>query len=229
MTGQADPIQSDGRNRLNPRRRPHRVVLRLIAYIVLLAAGLAAGGFLRFADTVAGLQPPQTPAADAIVVLTGGYQRIDQAINLLENGTGRRLLISGVHPGTTAERIREMTRAPESLFDCCVDIGYDAIDTVGNALETARWAKKNGFANVLVVTNNYHMPRSLFELHRIDPDTRYSAYPIVNSDLKSGNWLTRPDVVRAMLSEYVKLAGAVLRAHIFPPDETSLRSAKTGE
>jgi hypothetical protein len=38
-------------------------------------------------------------------VLTGGTQRIDQAVNLLETGTGQRLLISGVHPDTSAARI----------------------------------------------------------------------------------------------------------------------------
>jgi uncharacterized SAM-binding protein YcdF (DUF218 family) len=226
MIDDANPVESANKVALNPRRRPYRVALRMSAYILLLLAGLTAGGFLRFADTVAGLETPKSPEADAIVVLTGGSQRIEQAVSLLESGTGQRLLISGAHPGTSASRIREMTRAPEGLFDCCVDIGYDAIDTVGNALETARWAKNHGFKSILVVTNNYHMPRSLFELHRVDPNTRYIAYPIVNSDLKTANWMAKPDVVRAILSEYVKLAGAFVRATFLPPDETSLRSTR---
>ncbi len=95
---------------------------------------------------MAGLTPPEKPKADAVVVLTGGTQRIDQAVNLLETGTGQRLLISGVHPDTSAARIREMTRAPQSLFVCCVDLGYDAIDTVGNALETAKWSMHTSIA-----------------------------------------------------------------------------------
>ena len=210
-----------------PRRPFYRTLLRIVAYLALVAACLAIGGFLHFADTVAKLMPPAKPKADAIVVLTGGNQRIDQAVNLLETGTGRRLLISGVHPDTSAARIREMTRAPQSLFVCCVDIGYDAIDTVGNALETARWVKEHGYREVLVVTSNYHMPRSLMELHRIDPDTHYIGYPIVYTDLRSENWLTMPEVVKAMLSEYVKLAGATVRAHLLSPDTASLRSGKS--
>jgi uncharacterized SAM-binding protein YcdF (DUF218 family) len=224
MTQTTNAIRGPEKGSVNPRRRPHRVVLRIAGFVVLVVAGIAAGGFLRFADTVAGLEPPAEPKADALVVLTGTSQRIDQAISLLEAGTGHRLLISGVHPGTTAARIRGMTRAPQSLFDCCIDIGYDAIDTVGNALETSRWAKAHGYREVLVVTNNYHMPRSLFELHRVDPETRYTGYPIINSDLKRSNWMANPDVVRAMLSEYLKLAGASLRAYLSWGDDASLRS-----
>ncbi|MCD2175689.1 YdcF family protein [Rhizobium sp. C4] len=216
----------EGRGAWQSTRPIHRVFLRRLSYVVLIIVGLLFGGFLRFADTVAGLLPPEKPKADAVVVLTGGTQRIDQAVNLLETGTGQRLLISGVHPDTSAARIREMTRAPQSLFVCCVDLGYDAIDTVGNALETAKWVRAHKYRRVLVVTSNYHMPRSLLELHRIDPETQYVGYPIVYTDLKSENWMAMPEVVKAMVSEYVKLVGATIRAHLFTPDTSSLRSGK---
>ncbi|MET3615917.1 uncharacterized SAM-binding protein YcdF (DUF218 family) [Rhizobium aquaticum] len=218
--------QRDSRGTWQPARPIYRVFLRRLSYVVLILAGLLFGGFLRFADAVAGLTPPEKPKADAVVVLTGGTQRIDQAVNLLETGTGQRLLISGVHPDTSAARIREMTRAPQSLFVCCVDLGYDAIDTVGNALETAKWVNAHKYRRVLVVTSNYHMPRSLLELHRIDPETQYIGYPIVYTDLKSENWMAMPEVVKAMVSEYVKLLGATIRAHLFTPDTSSLRSRK---
>ena len=216
----------EGRGAWHTTRPIYRVFLRRLSYVVLLLVGLLFGGFLRFADTVAGLTPPEKPKADAVVVLTGGTQRIDQAVNLLETGTGQRLLISGVHPDTSAARIREMTRAPQSLFVCCVDLGYDAIDTVGNALETAKWVHAHKYRRILVVTSNYHMPRSLLELHRIDPETQYVGYPIVYTDLKSENWMAMPEVVKAMVSEYVKLVGATVRAHLFTPDRSSLRSMK---
>ena len=58
------------------------------------------------------------------------------------------------------------------------------------------------------------MPRSLLELHRIDPKTHYVGYPVVNSDLKASNWMGKPDVVRAMLFEYVKLVGTTAKAHL---------------
>ncbi len=145
------------------------------------------------------------------MVLTGGYQRIDQAVELLREGAGNRLLISGVHPTTTRTQIRKMTQSPADLFSCCVDIGYDAIDTIGNAREAANWIHSRGYKSVLVVTNNYHMPRSLAELKYVDPATEFIPYPVVNSDLKTQNWFTNPNALRTMLYEYCKVLLAGVR------------------
>ena len=104
-----------------------------------------------------------------------------------------------------------MTQAPSDLFECCVDIGSDALDTTGNANEISRWIHDNGFDTVLVVTNNYHMPRSLHELRRVDPVTDFVPYPVVSSDLTRRAWFTEPDVLRTMMAEYVKMVAANLR------------------
>jgi uncharacterized SAM-binding protein YcdF (DUF218 family) len=193
-----------------PRRGPIRRMLRWGGFTCVLATALLFVGFLRFADSVTTLKPPAEPKADAIVVLTGGYQRIDQAVALLEKGAGKRLLISGVHPSTTPGQIRKTTSAPVALFNCCVDIGYDAIDTIGNAQEASNWIHAKGYKSVLVVTNNYHMPRSLAELSYVDAETQFIPYPVVNSDLKTRAWFTDPNALRVMLAEYAKvlLAGA---------------------
>jgi len=192
--------------------RPARLVVRFVLAAILLAAVAGMGGFLYFAETVAALETPREAKADAIVVLTGGYQRIDRAIDLLKQGAGRRLLISGVNPATSGNQIRKLTQSSSALFECCVDMGYEAVDTIGNANETARWISDHQFRRVLVVTNNYHMPRSLLELRAVDPQTEFIAYPVVNSDLKNGNWLHQPVVMKAMLSEYLKYSLARLRA-----------------
>lgn len=194
-----------------PRKRSLlRRFLRWGGFAAIILAAVIFGGFLRFVDSVTTLKPPSEPKADAIVVLTGGYQRIDQAVDLLRQGAGKRLLISGAHPTTTPLQIRRMTQGPADLFSCCVDIGYDALDTIGNAREAANWIHSKGYRSVLVVTNNYHMPRSLSELKYVDPVTDFIPYPVVNSDLKSKNWFSDPNAVRVMLAEYgkVMLAGA---------------------
>lgn len=197
------------------RRRQSRSLLRKVlrrGFFVLLAfLTVFIAGFLQFADTVASLQPPATPKADAIVVLTGGFQRIDQAVDLLKLGAGKRLLISGVHPSTTRSQIRRNTQSSADLFKCCVDIGHAAIDTIGNATETSLWIRNRGYRTILVVTNNYHMPRSLLELRRARPETEFIAYPVVNSDLKTTNWLRNPLVLKAILLEYGKYSVATLR------------------
>ena len=210
------------------RMRPVRRFVRVLLALIVIAAFAGILGFLQFAETVAEMEAPRDPKADAIVVLTGGYQRIDRAIGLLKQGAGERLLISGVNPTTSGNQIRKLTQTTSALFECCVDMGYEAVDTIGNANETARWISDHQFRRVLVVTNNYHMPRSLLELTASDPQTDFIAYPVVNSDLRNGNWLRQPDVMKAMLSEYLKYCLARIRAFTGARSWSGLRGDMTG-
>ena len=210
------------------RKGPVRILVRVVLALILLAGAAGTAGFLHFAETVAALEAPRAPRADAIVVLTGGYQRIDRAIDLLKSGAGERLLISGANPATSGNLLRKLTQSSSALFECCVDMGYEAVDTIGNANETARWISDHQYRRVLVVTNNYHMPRSLLELKVSDPQTEFIAYPVVNSDLRNGNWLREPGVVKAMLSEYLKYCLARLRAFAGARSWSGLRGDMTG-
>lgn len=226
QTTERTGLDEDGLRRPLARRHVGRVrqAVRAIFYLLLFMAGLTLIAFLYFADQVASLQPPQDPKADAIVVLTGGFQRIDQAVDLLKSGAGGRLLISGVHPSTTSTQIRRNTQSPPDLFQCCVDLGRDAIDTIGNANETAGWIRSNGYQTILVVTNNYHMPRSLLELRRANPGISFIAYPVVNSDLKSTNWLRNPMVLKAILLEFAKFSVATARDALGAHSASGLRT-----
>jgi uncharacterized SAM-binding protein YcdF (DUF218 family) len=210
------------------RRRRSRSLLRKFLrrgfFVLLVFLAIFTAGFLQFADTVASLQPPATPRADAIVVLTGGFQRIDQAVDLLKAGAGERLLISGVHPTTTGSQIRRNTQSSAYLFKCCVDIGHEAVDTIGNATEASQWIHDRGYRTILVVTNNYHMPRSLLELRRARPEAQFIAYPVVNSDLKTTNWLRNPLVLKAILLEFGKYSIASIRDMVGARSTNGLRT-----
>ncbi len=100
----------------------------------------------------------------------------------------------------------------------------DAIDTIGNANETAGWIRSNGYQTILVVTNNYHMPRSLLELRRANPGISFIAYPVVNSDLKSTNWLRNPMVLKAILLEFAKFSVATARDALGAHSASGLRT-----
>lgn len=206
------------------RRGRLRWVARRLIMAGILVIAVLFGGFLWFVNSVSSLKAPDGVKADAIVVLTGGYLRIEQALGLLRDGAGQRLLISGAHPSTTPAQIRRVTQASPDLFTCCVDIGYDAIDTIGNANEITRWIHDHGYKSVLVVTNNYHMLRSLHELRRADPVTEFIPYPVVSSDLTRKAWFTEPDVLRTMLGEYGKVVLAILRDWIGIERGTGLRT-----
>ena len=75
---------------------------------LIVAFGL---GFVVFAEAVA-RQPTGDPGrADAIVALTGGQDRIDEAVRLLVDGHGTRLLISGVNTRTSKDALKAQAAA----------------------------------------------------------------------------------------------------------------------
>jgi uncharacterized SAM-binding protein YcdF (DUF218 family) len=179
----------------------------------LLAAGAVfAGGFSLFAHHISQLATPEYPeTADAIIVLTGGQSRIDAAVDLLKSGKGQRLLISGVNPIADEDDLRAATGADADLFSCCVDIDHAALDTVGNAQQSAKWMRANAYDSVIVVTNNYHMPRSLLELRRSLGGADLKPYPVVNARLDGGEWMTKPQAIRVLFTEYTKYLASMMR------------------
>ena len=183
-----------------------------------LAAGLVAlmiwtSGLLAFADRIARLTPAPPPApADGVVALTGGSDlRLRVATSLLEDGMGRRLLVSGVNHQVSRERIWSVTGAAKPLFDCCVDLDFDAADTIGNAREAARWAHSMGYRSLILVTADYHIPRAALELKAVLPEARISVYPVVTPDLDARHWPDTSDGARRMVAEYMKYLVALGR------------------
>lgn len=206
----------------------------------LRAAGLAilglisvfVGGFALFATHVSQLSTPEDPPpADAIIVLTGGQARLDAAIALLKLGKGERLLISGVHPSTSSRMLQAATGGDKALFSCCVDIDRAALDTVGNAEESVKWVRTHAYGRVILVTNNYHMPRSLLELGRLLDREELEPYPVVNANLENGGWMVRPDALRVLFTEYNKYLVALARGVVpyHPVDSGPVIKASAAE
>jgi uncharacterized SAM-binding protein YcdF (DUF218 family) len=187
---------------------------------VLLAAAAFCGGFVWFAHSVPSEEVTLTEHADGIVVLTGGASRITDAIELLADGHGKRLLISGVHPTTSAHEIARVVPRYSALLKCCVDLDHAAINTLGNAAGTRRWIQQRGFHSLIVVTSNYHMPRSMAELARQLPGVRLIAYPVVTDRMRNESWWTLP-TAKLLLSEYLKYMLAQVRMRIEPGPETT--------
>ena len=180
-----------------------------IGLIVAIAGFIA--GFVSFALTATTAQPSTTEKADAIVVVTGGEDRINVALGLLRQGAGRRLLISGVNPRTTKGAILEHTGEDRRLFECCVDIGREAHDTVGNAEEARDWSAHRRYGKLIVVTSSYHMPRTLAEFSRAMPHVNFIAHPVLSRNVRDQAWWQSPGTLRFLFSEYVKLIAATVR------------------
>lgn len=189
------------------RRRVGAMSIVMLAFVAL--CGYLVGGFLRFTEEVNLLAKPAAfAAADGIVVLTGGAWRIDHAIDLLKEGRGRRLLISGVNPDTSVDALARLTDTDRKWFDCCVDIDYAAQNTVGNAEIAGRWAREQGFRDLILVTSDYHMPRSLIEFDRVGNIRSVTPYAVRRDDLWRGDEMPSAPGLRVLASEYVKLVAA---------------------
>jgi uncharacterized SAM-binding protein YcdF (DUF218 family) len=181
-----------------------------------LLAGLALwfGGLLYFIHLIPREALHGGKQTDGIVVLTGGGGRLEGALALLAAGKGKRLLISGVYEKTTRRALRARLKAAGEVFDCCVDLGRAAHDTVGNAREAAAWAHAHGYGSLRIVTANYHMPRALIEFRRVLPRAELVAHPVTAPSVHLENWWRWPGTTRVLIGEYNKYLFSLIRARI---------------
>jgi uncharacterized SAM-binding protein YcdF (DUF218 family) len=137
------------------------VIRRVLAFLVLLYA-------LGYALFVVVLPRPAAAdvQTDAIVVLTGGAKRIERGLDLLKEGKAKRMLISGVARTVRPQELAAEYSIDPRLFDCCIDLGREAIDTRSNADEVAAWVKRHKVGSVRLVTTDWHIARARFELSR---------------------------------------------------------------
>ena len=181
-------------------------LLKVIIVLVLLYVA----GFALFVATLPS-RPARAPQADAIVTLTGGDSRLRAAVVLFEQGTGKRLLITGVNKTSTKEELQRRARGG-ARFACCADLGYAAEDTYGNALEAADWTASHHYNSLVVVTASYHMPRSLRLFRSLMPDVRLIPYPVEPEGVNLSAWW-RPGTLHLLHNEYLKyMASFVMTA-----------------
>lgn len=174
------------------------------------------GGFLQFASGLATESEEPVMAADAIVVLTGGEERLEAGFDLLSKGQGKRMLISGVHEATTRRHLQNRLADPDRKLDCCVDLGHAARNTIGNARETAEWASAHGYRTLIVVTASYHMPRSLLEMRAAlaSSGVRLVPYPVLGRHVRLDRWWLYPGTARLVAGEYSKYLVSLLRLRL---------------
>jgi uncharacterized SAM-binding protein YcdF (DUF218 family) len=173
---------------------------------VLVLGTLYLAGFAAFFRTLPAPGATVTAKADGIVALTGAGDRLSPAVTLLENGEAKRLLITGVNRVTSKAYLKKLLHGGDA-FDCCADLGFAAADTRGNAIEAANWAREHHYGSLIIVTADYHMPRSLVEFGMQMPLVRFVPYAIADSP-KTLSWQD----FKRLNGEYVKYLASLARA-----------------
>lgn len=156
-----------------------KILLGIAALLILWA-----GGFVLFTASALMAHPQGTQeTTDAIVVLTGGHNRVEEGLALFAAGRGAHLFISGVHEDVKKSEILSLWKGENALPPCCVTLGYESTTTIQNAKEVRDWVEGEHYSSVRVVTGNYHMPRALLELSHALPGIGIYANPVKQPDL----------------------------------------------
>lgn len=147
-------------------------------------------------------------AADAILVLSGGENRIAEGFRAWKEGEGKELFILGAGQEATFTSILPAGTeiSPAELSRIHIE-GWS-----GNTLENAFSAKSavvsRGYRDVIIVTSDYHVPRAYLAMRKIlPPDVSISVSPVVSNWGRKGAWRRLP---RLFLVEGWKYWGYLL-------------------
>lgn len=176
----------------------------IVLWAAIIAVAAFVVGFWNFANSVR-TEAEAPPESEAIVALTGGsLERLSTGVQLLEEHKGQRLLISGVNRIVTDAELFDVLDVDSQLAECCIDLGRSADDTIGNASETAAWMRAHNYHRLILVTDDYHMPRSQAELALAMPEAEIYPYPVRTRWTDPALWRSDLGAAGRIGAEYVK-------------------------
>ncbi|MCP4394110.1 MAG: YdcF family protein [Alphaproteobacteria bacterium] len=158
-------------------------MIRYLKYTLIIAVVAWVAGFFVYLHLMPRDVGNQYSNTDAIIVLTGGSGRIRTGVSLLYQKKSDKLFISGVDSGTDVDMIvaaiddhsankNEKNHFRNYLTNRVmmrrrIYLGYEAQDTMENALETAEWVYRENVKSIRLVTSAYHMPRAMLYFKNI--------------------------------------------------------------
>ncbi len=189
--------------------------------IIVVAAFSWGAGFLLFVNDIQETRgemisdvPDFNSRTDAIVVVTGGSERIRHAIYLLGSGYAGKLFVSGVNKEVKLHELLILhgyDKVQQQLLSDRIELGYSAVDTIQNAHEIAEWVKKNNIKSIRLVTSNYHLKRALLELKHELPDAVIIPHGVVPMNIRVDRWWAYEPTRTLLVAEYNKYLLANLR------------------
>ena len=193
-----------------------------LRFVIVLSVGalLWLGGLVLFTKMIPSLPQDSQNSTDGIVIFTGGGTRLKEALVLFEHKKASYLLISGVNP--ESELSSQINKMPSNDR---ITLDYTALDTRGNAEETAKWVHRHNITSIRLITSNYHMPRSLLELRPLLPNVTIQPYPVVGEAFLKTKWWLEASTLRIVFHEYNKFLFALMR-RTFAETQSFLKGVK---
>ena len=201
------PIEND-----NP---PSRNWVRIALLTTLTIIGIWIFGLIQYVNSLPTIETDDQSVTDGIVIFTGGSMRLEAGIKLLNEKKADRLLVSGVGKHTGLDTMLILSgRLPDNILELKekIDLGYEAKNTLGNAIEVSKWVTQHNYKTIRLVTANYHMPRSYFVLSSEMPDIKIISHPVFPAEIKMEKWWHSGLTKKIMISEYNKYIARRLSA-----------------
>jgi uncharacterized SAM-binding protein YcdF (DUF218 family) len=195
--------------------------VRWLGFLALATLALWLGGLAYFvADSLSIRSDPSIPT-DAIVVLTGGRLRLETGLQLFAAGSAKKLFVSGVNQRVDQGELLRNFGSLGQRAACCIVLGHEADNTLGNARETASWMQEEGYSSLRLVTSWYHMRRGLLEFAQAMPEVRIVAHPVFAHPADSERWWGWHGPLELIVVEYDKYLWAWVRSELWPPGDGS--------
>jgi uncharacterized SAM-binding protein YcdF (DUF218 family) len=161
------------------------------------------GGFIVFSRYIKSYPTDTMTKTEAVAVLTGGRNRIAEAVRLYNEGYARWLIISGLGgPIGIAELERQNHTKITAPLDHVI-LGKQATNTIENAIEIDEAIRRNQITSLRLVTSFYHLPRSQEEISARHPEITIIPHPVY-SQYVSSRWWKRWGSFKLIASEYNK-------------------------
>ena len=181
------------------------------AVLALLALSIAwLAGLIWFGANMPRQAGDRTLRTEAIIVLTGGAQRLVEGGRLLTSGKAGWLFVSGGNTGVGKKALLRVAGIDKPRLAGFVILGYRARNTRQNAQESAQWIKDRGFTSIRLVTANYHMRRAALEFRRVLPRIRIVTHPVFPHPVNPGPWWQNMTALSVVAGEYNKYLAALL-------------------
>ena len=186
---------------------------KIITIVLSILVFIWFGGFLIFSQRINSYPKDYTTKTEAIIVLTGGRNRIAEAVELFNKGLAKKMFISGVNKRISLNDIKDK-QLLHINNETNVSIGQQAKNTIGNATETSKWLKEHNIKSIRLVTSNYHIDRSVIEFHEQSPTIKIIPHPVYSQHVVKKWWMSWHSF-SLIFKEYNKLLYTYLRCVFF--------------